>query len=252
MSCQKVLDFVAPPGADAHMSFYWTMDEGGAADKVDSTAALVWPLVPGTLAAPGLFSNGTDLDPLAFAQHGLRLLATPDITITQATSTGLSFWFWIKIVSYGTLIRFILDTSDPMHSNLINCNLSWADALNGGFTLSHANDLPGSVQVVSPNLTWSLGAWHMIAWTYNKTAQTLNIYIDGALAATTADTRVYPDLTNSNFTFQEVNFGVGLEVVIDEFGMSTKGPLTPAQVTSLYNGGAGVTWPAVQAIVPYP
>ena len=109
---------------------------------------------------------------------------------------------------------------------------------------------PGPMGVLA---AFVAGVWHMIALTYNKTAQTLNEYVDGVLAATAVDPFVYPDLTDADFSFQYISQTPEvLDVVIDEFGLSTKGALTTAQVTSLYNGGAGVTWPNITPIVPYP
>lgn len=253
MSCQKSLDFDVPPVTGAHLSFFWTMDEGGAANKLDSTVGLSWPLTAGTLAAVGLFSNGTGITPAVFGQHGLALLGTPDITINQTTSTGISMWFWIKIVTYGPdFVPLKLDTSDVMHTNRLFLNIGFTDALNGFMELDHTNDTD-DVFVDTPNLTWALGAWHMVAATYDKTAHTLNIYVDGALSATIVDAFVYPDLTNSDFTFKYTSAAVETaEYIIDEFGLSTKGALTAAQVTALYNGGAGVTWPNITPIVPFP
>lgn len=237
------------------MSFYWTMDEGGVLDKVDSTVGLVWPLVAGTSAAPGLFVNGTEISPAAFGQRGLSLGGTPAITINQATSTGISMWFWIKVLSYNTTFDFvplILDDSGAT-TNRFRVNIGFVSALSGGVDLDHTNNTDPSATVSTPNLAWNLGDWHLIACTYDKTAHTLNIYIDGVLSVTGADPYVYVDLTNSNFTFNQTSHAAeSFDFVIDEFGLSTKGALAQSQVTSLWNTGAGVTWPAVQGIVPFP
>lgn len=255
MGCTAVLDFAAPPSADAHLSFYWTMDEGGAIDKVDSAAGLSWTLTAGTLADVGLFGNGTGFTPAAFGQHGLSIIppASNPITIIQSTSTGLSVWFWIKVLVHGAgPIRFILDTDNGAHTNLLRSNLVLTAPATGVFGVDHVNDTD-TAQLFPPNLAWAVGAWHMVAFTYNKTAQTLNAYIDGVLVATGADPFVYPDLTDADFSFKHVSANPEvMDVVIDEFGLSTKGALTQAQVTALYNGGAGVTWPNITPIVPYP
>lgn len=257
MGCLQTLDFQTPPVTGAHLSYYWTMDEGGAVPKLDSTVGLAWPLRAGTLAAPGLFSNGTEFSPAAFGGHGLALLGTPDITINQATSTGVSMWFWMKILAYGGAIGagviLNLDTSDVLHTNRIKLTLGFTDALNGLMELDHTNDTD-DVFVDTPNLTWNVGAWHMVAITYDKTIPaSLNIYIDGALSATVLDPFTYPDLTNADFFFRNLIQAAGdMDIVVDEFGLSTKGALTPAQITSLYNSGTGKTWPNITPIVPYP
>lgn len=249
MGCQKALDFPAAP-TGAHLSFYWTMDEAGAADKVDSTVGLHWPLIWGATAAAGLFSNGTDMIPgVIINRHpGLLLAGTNAITINQLVSTGISAWFWIKVaVAGGGGFMFTMDTSDPFHTN----RFRFGGGVGGVIEVNHTNDTD-DVFADSPIITWNVGDWHMVAGTYNKTAQTLNLYIDSILSATIADAFIYPDLTQTDFFLENLAFLSTLDFVVDEFGLCLNGALTQAQITSLWNGGSGVTWPGVTAIVPYP
>jgi hypothetical protein len=119
--------------------------------------------------------------------------------------------------------------------------------------LSHVKDNLNFVDAITPNLSWTLGSWHMVAATYDKASQTTNVYIDGVLSATIADPFVYPDLTNSFWSLGTANpVGTLASFVCDELGLCLNGALTAAQVTALWNGGAGVTWPTVNTIVPYP
>lgn len=255
MGCQKSLDFATAGGA--HLSFYWTMDESGTADKLDSTVGLAWPLIHGAAAGVGLFSNGTDCDtPIFINQHrGVGVFGSTDITINQAVSKGISAWFWVKPVLYGAVGIsgiFNLDTSDGAHTNRFRVLIGITDATTGSLEVDHTNDTD-DVFVDTPNLTWTLGSWHMIAITYDKVAQTLNIYVDGTLSATTADAFTYPDLTNSDMELSNTSaVGNGDDFIADEFGICLNGALTATQVTALYNGGAGMTWPTVGTVVPYP
>ena len=252
MGCSKSLDFATSTGA--HLSFYWTMDEAGAASKLDSTVGLAWPLVHGANGSAGLFSNGTNIPPgivLTF-NPGLVIFGTPAITINQAVSKGISAWWWIKPNAYTVSGQFILDTDDVSHTNRFKLGWSFSDALNGSMEVDHTNDTD-DVFVDTPNLAWSLGSWHMVAITYDKVAQTLNIYVDGALSATIADTFTYPDLTNSDFILWSLAGPLNTsDQTVDEFGLCLNGALSPAQVTALWNGGAGMTWPTVTTVVPYP
>lgn len=238
------------------MSFYWTMDEGGGASRVDSTVGLAWPTKFGSLAAAGLFSNGIGLSrPLIINQNPGLEITTGAITINQATSTGISVWFWLKITDFGSAGssgRYNMDTSDPMHTNRFRALWGFTDATTGSIEVGHTNDTD-DVFADTPNLAWVLNSWHMVVITYNKTAQTLNIYIDGAISATAPDAFTYPDLTNTDMILDDTSFGSILETaVVDELGMCLGGVLTQAQITALYNGGAGVTWPNITPIVPYP
>lgn len=247
MGCSKELDFAAAAGA--HLSFYWTMDEAGGADKVDSTIGLHWPLKSGATAAAGLFSNGTDMIPgVVLNQNpGLGIFGTVAITINQLVSTGISVWFWIKMTVSGVGgFNFTIDTS-LASTNRFRITGSPISTI----TVEHTNDTD-DVFVDSPVQSWTVGSWHMVAGTYNKTNHTINLYIDSVLSATIADPFVYPDLTQTDMFLDNRAFLTALDMISDEFGLCLNGALTQAQITSLYNAGAGVTWPGVTAIVPYP
>ena len=253
MGCIKSLDFAVAGGA--HLSFYWTMDEAGTADKVDSAQGLHWPLEFGAAAGVGLFSNGTDCDnPIILNnQRGLGLFNSASLAVNQAVSKGLGVWFWVKLVAYGAGITgaYIMDDTGA-HTNRFRVIFNFSSAVHGSMELDHTNDT-NLVFVDTPNLNWPLGGWHMVAITYDKVAQTINIYIDGALSGTTADPLVYLDISTADmFLHNFANPGDATDFITDECGLCLNGPLTQAQVTALYNGGAGVTWPGVNAIVPYP
>lgn len=254
MGCQATLDFAPPPSSDAHLSFYWTMDEGGVLDKVDSVAGVHWPLRFTAIAAAGLFVNGTDMpNPSIINQDpGLGVFSSTDITINQATSTGISVWFWVKKLTAKLDGVFTMDTSDVLHTNRFKIAFGPLDGTPvSGVNVEHTNDTD-DVSISSPDLTWAIGSWHMIAGTYNKTDKTINVYVDGALAGSTMDAFTYPDLTSTDMTLVNTDFGSVTDGVVDELGLSTKGALTPTQVTALYNAGAGVTWPNITPIVPFP
>ena len=256
MSCQATLNFAISGGA--HLSFYWTMNEGGTADRLDSTVGNAWPLIYSGAATPGLFSNGVSCTaPVVLNQNpGLNVNSDPAITITQAVSKGLSVWFWIKYTSYGTAAGingwYFLDTPDPLHTNRFRMLFGNSNASGASIEVGHTNDTQDFF-ADSPSVAVPLGVWQMYAMTYDKVSQTLNGYVNGVLACSTADPGTYPDLAsgfmqlvNSDSTLSATNF------IVDELGLCLNGPLTAAQVTALYNGGAGVTWPTVTSIVPYP
>jgi hypothetical protein len=250
MGCTKALDFAAPPGA--HLSFYWTMDEGGVSPKLDSTVGLAWPLIFAAQAAPGLFSNGLRManSVLLNQNPGLSMTGT-SIQINQTVSKGLSVWFWVNPSAYTFSFRFSIDDSG-INTNIFRVTGGFTSALTGAIEGEHENNTD-DVLVDSPNLTWALGTWHMVCLTYNKTAQTLNLYVDGALSASSPDTFTYLDLINSTMFLTTFAFLGGAVVgVSDELGLCLNGALTQAQITSLWNGGLGVTWPNITPIVPYP
>lgn len=245
-----------PAVSGAHLSFYWTMDEAGVADKLDSTVLLPWPLESGAAAGVGLFSNGTHCDPTLLLNHhrGLGMFGNANITINQATSTGITVWFWVKVLAFGPAggAFYYMDTSDVLHTNLFKILWGSIDGVSTAFELQHVNDTDTNF-VDTPSLAWAIGGWHLVVGTYDKAAHTINVYIDGTLSISGPDPSVYPDLTNTDMELANITTPGGTQdFMVDECGISLKGAASAAQVTALWNGGAGVTWPNITPIFPYP
>jgi len=268
MGCQKDLDFDVPPGVGAHLSYYWTMDEAADLNKIDSAAAHSWTATTGNLSPAGLFSNGIQLDCTFVAgfpfYHGLTNFDDLGLAFDSTTATGLSFWFWIKqvvapnVAPPATFVEMSLQCHDPGYAPN-DCSILVS------LTLGSANVPEPTSQIIHNNYTDStsvnqlftfapvIGAWHMLAVTLDLVAHTFNIYQDGVLLASVADaigflTAPQGDLI-LKYSYGVVQPGI---VVVDELGLSLKGALSAAQVTSLYNAGAGVTWPNITPVVPFP
>ena len=258
MGCTKALDFAAPPGA--HLSFYWNMDEGGTSNKIDQTHALPWPIAGPTNAAPGLFVNGTHLFPTATSPLGLRLVSSA--TVTTSTTKGISFWFWLQTNGFGTVgpggqgFTFDIGGFDTNPASYGDLALSWFSAASPlGFTLDHTNSDPVPGVQASGTVPIVFGAWHMLAGTLDLVNKQLKLYIDGVLVDTQVDTLAfYPSTALSLYrgVIGLLNCSTTMTQVGDELGLCLDGVLTQAQITSLWNGGVGVTWPGVTAIVPFP
>ncbi len=266
MACQKSLDFAAPPGTDAHLSFYWTMDEAGDLNKVDSAAGAVWNATTGNLSPPGKFVNGIQLDCIFVGGvpffHGLRNLADPTFSFNAATSTGVSVCFWInktvdQIALPASLFEFNIECHDAGYT--IDAELvifaSFAPAaVTDNLTVRHADFSGGPDTSFTATFLPVTGAWHMIAATIDFTAKTLNLYIDGVLVTSMADLGIFHTAPLGDLTLK-CDFGAAgntLTILVDEFLLSLKGALTAAQVLAMFNANAGMTWPTVTAVVPYP
>lgn len=235
----------------AHLSFYWTMNEASG-DRIDSAAGVHWPLKAGTLVEPALFSYGIEINANI---RGLETINNPSIVITQANSNGISFWYWVKVVARGSTINngVFCDLNDfNTGNNELSLFLYSLDGATTVLDFFHSNGV-NAPEIVSPHLSWTLGSWHMVAGVYDKVNQTLTIYADGVSVGSVADTFTYPDLVNSDWALTTSNpIGTPPDMIFDELGLCLNGALTQTQITALYNGGAGVTWPNITPIVPYP
>lgn len=269
MGCSKSLAFAAPTGA--HLSFYWTMDEVAALNKIDSAQSHAWTTQVGSSSPAGLFSNGIQMDCLGGGDtphcHGLLNNDDASLAVDGATSTGLSVWFWIKEVVAGTnappfnvnTVRYAFEfyTADFSSDYFFGGDFSLTPGPNNaGWTLNHENfNGPESYQSTG-TFTNNIGDWHFFVGTVDNVNHQLKSYLDGVLIDTQVDTLIQ-DSTSLAFFFLTASFGPGgigdgFQAIVDELGLSLKGALTQTQITALYNGGAGVTWPAITGIVPFP
>lgn len=259
MSCSKPLDFAGPAGA--HLSFYWTMDEGGTVPRVDSAVGLSWPgdfpIHPNAGVPPataGLFGNAINMDQSWPIWQGMGLVNSPSLAFNSTTSKGISMWFWVKFVTTDT--PSLAMTFEPHDSVLPNDSAVSLEFNYGGWSVEHF-DYSGPNPTVFINGAWgppALGAWHMMCATMDLVNHTLNFYLDAVLAGTIADMNPLYTADEGDLFWYAILAGLAPHVncVADEMGVSLKGALTPAQVTALWNGGAGVTWPTVTTIVPFP
>lgn len=234
------------------------MDLPSGGGQQDSAAALVWPLFSFGALPPtttGLFANGVEFTSSTTLGQSLQIGSSAALAVDYTTSPGISFWFWIKVLSYAAngVAKWFIDTSDIAHTSKLNLAFNCVSAVSGSFSLDHVPDVGQTVNITG-SLNFTLNTWHMIAVTYDKTHQTLNIYVDGALVSSVADTNTYLSFTQADMVFgNRTTGGTGnMDFVGDEMGLCQSGVLTATQVTGLWNANTGYTWPGVEAIVPYP
>lgn len=243
------------------------MDEAGDLDKVDSAAGYVWDTNTGTSSPAGLFNNGIQIDSTASGvppfYHGIQNIDSGGLSFDAATSTGVSIWFWIKktidavapppvsLLSVFYRCRDVTFTFEASMELLLSYGSTIPASPNAN--LQHHDVTAGNDYQVLFDFNPAVGGWHMFALTMDRVAHTLNLYIDGVLFGTAPDVGNWYTGTLGTLSIGE-NTGGGrtLEAIVDEVGLSLKGALSAAQVLALYNAGAGMTWPTITTVVPYP
>ena len=105
--------------------------------------------------------------------------------------------------------------------------------------------LNGDNVTVNGAVTLNDTSWHFIVTWHDATANTLNLQIDNGTVISSATGGIFP--ANSAVPVRIGARGaVGSELyfdgLIDEVGLWRR-VLTPAERTTLYNGGAGLTYP---------
>lgn len=214
---------------------YWKTDEssGNAADSVGSNTGTNTDV---TYAA-GKINNGA-----VFNGSSSRLALPTGSLVPTTSGQAMSISLWVKsdtasnAGSYRQLFSFKYG---------FQFRWSWGDggANYGSFvyqTVSNAYS--------TPNLVISASTWHHIVCVYDGT--NMKLYIDGAQSgsdiAVTAGVRYE---TGNNFLGSSQAPGDFYDGMLDEIGLWSKG-LTAAEVTELYNSGAGLAYPFSEPATP--
>jgi hypothetical protein len=110
--------------------------------------------------------------------------------------------------------------------------------LGNRFQFSVTNSLPAQIDVIANNFGQpALATWHFVACWHDSVANLIGISVNGGTANTTANAL---GVAAGAAGFQLGNYAANFwDGRIDEFGV-WKRVLTPAELTTLYNGGAGV------------
>lgn len=118
-------------------------------------------------------------------------------------------------------------------------------ASGGNFALSVFGELTETVNTTVP---WVLGQTYFIAFWFDLGTGKFNVQIDnGTVFSSTGSWVPSVPIATSQVSFA-APFATGLPYgMIDESGL-WNGALSSAQRSSLYNGGAGKTWPAVDSV----
>ncbi len=224
---------IIPPGSSllTDLYAYWKLDETSGT-RVDSTAnAQDLTSNNNVTSNPGIILNGAQITAASsnFLSHpDSNVLSTGDIDFTICT------WVNINVLGFG--------------SNRPIMQKGWDDAY-GEYVLYYSDGIAKPVLFiangaasVSNNSTslFTPDTWYFIVAGYDATNDQLFISTNNG----TVDTASYAGgntQTTGNFKIGTA-FGAFMQGVIDETGF-WKRLLTPTEITTLYNAGAGLSYP---------
>lgn len=199
----------------------------------DSTSATL--AFNGFSSGVGFIGNGV-ISPNSSVSTQTALVYPLDST----TSTGVTLWMWVRPV------------------DITSTTLLTSQFLLGSSVMSITyHIIPGIAQLaqffVGPtsgqsNLSFTTGTWHLLALTYNKNSNQITMWVDG-VAATTIGGGAAVFVTGSYKLFMSGNANISGNRM-DEIGVWWGGAASASKISSLYNGGLGVTWPTPQSIFP--
>jgi len=187
------------------------------------------------------------------------------LNITNAAQTGLgitgnmSISLWINLASnvpantnFALVCKYDYTSSQQSYAlDLINNGV--AGALKARFIVSStgSNNTQGIVSFLSGNL--SLSTWYHLVAIYDAAAGSVEFYLNGVSQGTA--TGMFTSIFNSTAPFQVSAFvnasGEYIDGKVDLLGIwNTK--LGASDVSSLYNGGAGIAYPFRRSVGPFP
>jgi hypothetical protein len=196
---------------------YWNLDDNGSGgvSLVDSTGN------GNTLAASGslVVGDGKIEDAILFDGSSNSVVTSSGFS----GSGDFSISFWVKPNSFSGYRGLISRVSE------LNIYINF----DGSLSVNNASS-PSSIESVG---SLSLGGWSYVA--VIKSGGTTSLYINGSFIASTTQ-GISP--SGGFFIGSFGGFQWFLDGGIDEVGIWNRA-LSPSEITSLYNGGAGLSYP---------
>jgi hypothetical protein len=235
------------------MLLYWTFDTVAAGNYVDSSQGVLF--VP--TAAPtvtGKIGNGVQLVGAGSSLLDADLTNVGAPLLAPYSGGGVSHAFWANMSAHGggfptELVATVLSGNDGHQYEM-----SFRPGLGGvenNISFDMIQDplvLGPTVLTVTVPITWVLNSWFFFAFIYKQSTGKFSVSVNNGAANVSAGTFFLPNGTWVN-DHPSSSFLASPTITLDEYMIHTGKELSASQITNLFNGGAGVTWPAAGAIV---
>lgn len=232
---------------------YWTMDESGTNDRVDKFFGdVIHTVAPQTVgSAVGKIANAMSVAGTP-AGYGYAFTNTIPFATTQG---GFSIAFWFKALNNGTM-------SPPSPTALIRLNLATSNGSNGysaalynvntlGFwTIGYSDYSGGGSANECGQVPATIGQWVFIHIFFDGMTKKVGYSLNGGGEIVGSDTVASVNCDNYLFEIASAYGSNAPQFLVDEVLVSLKHKLTTGEIASIYNGGSGVTWPQVKALIP--
>lgn len=218
---------------------YWKMDEASG-NRADSHGANTLTDNNTVLAGTGIIGNGGD-----FESTNSEYLSILDVTQSGLDITGdlsISFWFNAESLVDSTSYA-ILQKWETVRSFLFRIDVTAGSVRNLLVAISASGTSVGQTTGTKDLSTVNTGTLYHLVCVYTAAAGTVTVYKN---ASSLGDiTSQNTSIANSAAAFEIGGSGIGgnyFDGIIDEVGIWSR-VLTSGEVTSLYNGGAGLAYP---------
>ena len=232
---------------DTGLKAYWKFNEASgdiinvSQSAVDLGSAADIQISGATYAQTGKIGNALSFD--GINDVGVVGTSASQFNFMHNTTALFSINFWVKRITLAQPPVIFTTTSGSTNNigvwiNFVaNNDIDFAivRGVGGTYVITNAGN---SLVNIADTTTW-----HMVTYTYDQSLASLNLktYLDGTASTTLNKTVNAP--SNSNATraanmFSDANFGFGANY-FDEMSIWNR-ILTQAEITSLYNSGAGL------------
>lgn len=211
---------------------YWKFDEssGDASDSTSNSNTLT--NVNSTAYGTGIINNGID-----FESGSSNYMTAADSTSLSITGNmSISLWIKFETVQFTALATKWTGSGNQR-------SFTWFyDSGELKFQVS-ANGSTDTIDMVS--WTPSTATWYHLVVTYTAAAGEVRFYVNGSQQGTTqtgANTSIFDSTSLFRVSLYDAGDGRYTDGVQDEMGVWAK-VLSGDEITSLYNGGAGFSYP---------
>ena len=224
---------------------YWKLDNNGSGEVslVDSSGN------SRTLTAPngtsGLFLGSGVINGSAQFTGGLSTYLSRSGTFLNGTRDAYSISAWVKTILEEDL--FIVDqaTGNNYGGSSIGLQMLPNGRIHGSIFWG-TDDGEGNIFYDRATGTTAInnGNFNHVAMTWLRTGS-IKVYVNGVLNGSSDSSGNYANVPTENFSLNsnaDGSFAVGKDCNIDEVGVWNK-ELSASEITSLYNAGAGKTYP---------
>lgn len=199
--------------------------------QVDSHGANDATVVGATYTAGGHINGGYD-----FEAGGGGDYMELDNTILFSDSFSINVW--VKRESKNEKMQIYATGEDETTHKNAYLGFHNTNTIKGGF-----HDGTDYQTIESPGTYIDLTSFHMITCVFNNVANNIKLYYDGSLIETKAGVVTTPTVAGDQTSYfgQQIDNDKFFDGIIDEIGIF--GLLDDADITALYNAGAGLQYP---------
>jgi hypothetical protein len=237
---------VCPKASKPTLDAYWTLDESGTSnnrvDKIHSIALLPSGVLNIMTGAPALFNNGVSF-PEAGVISSFDSGAAPGLKIQ--TSNGWSIFGWFKILEWPTFPSYSVEKKLRFQALTAHMDIQMVwDSSTQKVTFFFEDNT--TADFTPADFTPAVGTWYFFHLFFDPVTAKCGYSMNNGAEVLSLGGAVFASTTSGELSLSQ-NWAlpdtVRVALLVDEMGVKLSSKLTSVEVTYLYNGGAGRTWP---------